>query len=240
MPSLDSLTSPTMVTLGDLADSVAPASYDFILRGTDLIGGPPVDVPLVLEIIEVPVDVTPPVVEIDEAAAAELLAELAAKLPPPYFSVAGQKPQTFEFNLGDSSTVYEYDLGKLVYASYNAFTVSINYGSEAEGAPFFNLEEVDGSYKLRVTKELAVAGTYSAYVSVDEVDSEGITSSQTIQVRAFVYELEDPQVEISEPADDSTVDSSQEVQEQTYVPAAIEEPQLTEIQIKENEEVKKP
>ena len=80
-------------------------------------------------------------------------------------------------------------MGALVYASFEAFTVSINYASAAEGAPFFNVEEVDGSYKLSVIKELAVAGTYSAYVSVNEVNDEGETSSQTIEVRAFIYEL---------------------------------------------------
>ena len=101
-------------------------------------------------------------------------------------------------------------MGALVVSRYGAFTVSTNYASEAEDAPFFSLEEVDGSYKLSVTKELAVAGTYSVYVSVEEVDSKGVTSSQTIEVRAFIYGLlpNEIQEETSEPTDDSSSASS--------------------------------
>ena len=113
--------------------------------------------------------------------------------------IAGQHPPTYQFNLSDNSTVYEQELGALaIENTITDYSVSINYSKSVEqfqvdnNASFFVLERPEserGSYWLQVDKDLAVPGTYMAYLEVEYIDSESgeVHNFKPIQIIAFIY-----------------------------------------------------
>ena len=97
--------------------------------------------------------------------------------------------------MGDAKTVYDVELGALIYETVNSYTVSITYPATTD-APFINIEQADdGSFKLSVIKELAVEGKFSALLTIHETDSEGVETTHTIEIKSFIFQVKEDREE---------------------------------------------